>query len=80
MRSVLVAVVALGLAGCTDDSGARRTLESSGYTDIQVGGWSPMACDEKDTFTNTFEATNPQGKRVHGVVCCGLLKSCTVRF
>lgn len=31
-------------------------------------------------FTTGFVATNPQGMRVEGVVCCGWLKSCTVRF
>lgn len=31
-------------------------------------------------FQTGFVAKNPAGKRVEGVVCCGVLKACTVRF
>lgn len=59
---------------------SRAALEKSGYKDIEITGYSPFSCDEKDSFSTGFKATNPVGQRVEGVVCCGLLKNCTVRF
>lgn len=75
-RLILVAL----LAGCTAPDRARETLDNSGYTNIEIGGWAAFGCGESDTYKNHFTATNPNGKRVEGVVCCGLYKGCTVRF
>jgi hypothetical protein len=66
--------------GCTDDSSTRKTLQNAGYTDIQTTGYSMFSCSDSDTFSTGFTAKNPKGVRVSGVVCCGLLKSCTIRF
>lgn len=68
------------LCGCTNESDSRRTLESSGYTDIEVGGYAWFSCGKGDDFATLFTAKNPAGQTVSGAVCCGLLKSCTVRF
>ena len=68
------------LIACSSPDAATETLQKSGYTDIVTDGWTPFACSEDDTFTTAFTATNPAGQKVEGVVCCGLLKSCTVRF
>lgn len=80
MKRLILA--ALLLAGCgADESNSRRTLESSGYTEISITGWAPLTCGKDDTFSTGFTAKNPQGRRVSGVVCCGLVfKGCTVRF
>lgn len=68
------------LLACSDDVAARRTLEAQGFSDITTSGFS-FGCGESDSYSTGFEATNPAGKRVSGVVCCGLvLKACTVRF
>lgn len=68
------------LAGCTAPGWSREALEKSGYTDIETGGYSWFGCGKDDEFSTKFSAVNPAGVRVSGVVCCGLLKSCTVRF
>lgn len=70
----------LTLAGCTDDEGSRRALESNGFTDIQLTGYELVGCGNDDQFSTGFTAKNSQGKRVSGVVCCGWWKNCTVRF
>ena len=77
----LMMVSALVFTSCTNESGARQTLENHGFTNIVTTGWSPFSCDEKDFSSTGFTATNPVGKRVSGVVCCGMIfKNCTVRF
>lgn len=78
----LLALLALLTAGCfTNESDTIRTLEASGYTDIQTTGYVPWTCGRDDTFHTGFAATNPAGRRVAGVVCCGAWgKGCTVRF
>ena len=68
------------LCSCTDESSSRHALESSGYTDIQITGWEPFSCLDSDTFATGFTAKNPQGTSVSGVVCCGWMKNCTIRF
>lgn len=66
--------------GCTDDANTVRTLQAHGFTDIQTTGYA-LGCSDSDTFATGFEATNAQGARVSGTVCCGVfLKGCTVRF
>ncbi len=83
-RVIVLAVVLMGLMiavlGCEDADRARATLEDYGFTNINVGGYEPFTCGDDYTFSNEFEATNPQHRRVHGVVCCGYLKGCTVKF
>ena len=71
---------ALLLCACTNETDSMRTLRSSGFRDVRLTGWAPLTCSDKDTFSTGFEATNPAGERVSGVVCCGILKNCTVRF
>lgn len=73
-------IASLLLVSCTDEARTRQTLESSGFTDITVGGYDPFACGEHDYYNTQFTAKNPLGKMVSGTVCCGALKSCTVRF
>lgn len=83
MRKLII-IAAFLLASCaqtSSDSPAAETLRKSGYTDIELTGWSPFKCDEKDTFSSGFRAKNSNGSTVEGVVCCGLIfKGCTVRF
>lgn len=73
--------IAILLTACTNSSNAKRTLEDAGYTEVRTTGYGgPMACGEDDWSTTSFEALNPAGnKNVKGVVCCGLIKGCTIR-
>jgi hypothetical protein len=65
-----------------DDDRARQAIESSGFRDVQLGGADGLACAEAESSRH-FAATNPQGKRVEGTVCCGVTgigKGCTLRW
>lgn len=68
------------LSGCTDNTGAKRALEAHGFHDIQLNGYAYFGCSDNDYFNTAFSAKNGNNQTVSGVVCCGLLKSCTVRF
>jgi len=76
----LAVVVALLALGCTDEERTRSTLEQAGYSEIRTGGYGWASCGRDDNYATEFTATNPAGRRVSGVVCCGVVKSCTVRF
>ena len=77
----LFAILILLAASCTDEESTISTLQKSGYTNIKIGDYAWFDCSENDFFRTRFSATNVNGERVEGVVCCGLLfKSCTVRF
>lgn len=66
--------------GCTDDQKARSVLQKQGFTNITITGYVFAACSDDDYTHTGFEAKNAQGQPVSGVVCCGFLKSCTVRW
>jgi hypothetical protein len=68
------------LTGCTDELRATETLRKSGFTEIRTTGFELWGCSDDDVFQTGFRAKNVQGQQVNGVVCCGLMKSCTVRF
>lgn len=75
------AIIALfGMIGCTDEDGAYQLLFREGYTNIQFTGYDWMACSEDDTYHTGFKATNMKGNQVSGVVCCGYIKACTIRY
>ena len=69
-----------GVVSCTDESDTRRTLDAHGFSDIQTQGYGWFACSKNDTYATKFTAKNPKGQPVSGVVCCGIVKNCTVRF
>lgn len=77
----IIAVSMLCLGGCTNESKTVEALENAGYTKIQTKGYSLFGCGENDGMYHTkFEATNPNGKRVKGTVCCGMMTGCVIRF
>jgi hypothetical protein len=79
-KSLLIASLIALLAGCTDETAARKALTASGFKDIKITGYSFFGCDKHDTFSTGFEATGPTGQEVSGVVCSGWLKGATIRF
>ena len=80
LRLATLIAAASTLSACTDRDGATRVLEAAGYSDIRVGGWAPLTCDDKgDSFATSFAATGPTGIRVSGAVCGGFLKGNTIR-
>jgi hypothetical protein len=80
---LLVAIVACGGAG---DDGYNAVV-SAGFDNVVIGDaaiWY-SGCGRDDSYNSYFTATNAQGRRVSGVVCCGTGagcggKACTVRF
>ena len=81
---VAMVVILGGLAICnssTDiDDRALGVLDAAGFSQVELEGIAWLSCGEHDTFSRKFSATNPRGRRVSGVVCCGYSKMCTVRF
>lgn len=69
----------LAISSCTDEGSSRKALEDEGYTNITFNGYDPFACSDEDSFSTLFVADSPNGKRVSGVVCCGITKACTIR-
>ncbi|MET3232228.1 UNVERIFIED_ORG: hypothetical protein ABIC54_004433 [Burkholderia sp. 1263] len=79
-RIAMVLAVLTLLAACTDETAARKALAGSGFTDINITGYSYFGCDKHDTFSTGFEARGPSGQFVSGVVCSGWMKGATIRF
>lgn len=79
--TIFAFITAVTLSACTvSDSEARSVLKKAGYTNIEIGGYDMFACSDEDTFASQFTATNANGMKIHGTVCCGWLKSCTIRY
>lgn len=69
------------LSGCVVGSGtAEVAVKNAGYANIEVQGLAPFSCGDDDLTGRHFRALAPNGQPVEGVVCCGILKSCTLRF
>jgi hypothetical protein len=59
--TVFMIVTAMVAIGCTDDNATISTLNKSGYTDIEITGYSFWECGQDDTFHTGFRAKNPKG-------------------
>ena len=59
-----------------------QAVQAMGFKDVRLEGSAAFQCDDKDSFLNStgFVAKNINNVEVHGVVCCGWIKSCTVMF
>lgn len=83
---VVIGVLALALLAAAtvalyaDDSDDLRAVRAAGYTDVRIGGWAPFACSDSDVTSKRFSARDGDGRPVAGVVCCGFLKKCTIRW
>jgi len=80
---VLVVLLGFAMRTCEVDEGAAlRTIHSAGFADPKIGGYDAWECGGGEA-SRSFEATNPRGDRVQGVVCCsfsGCTKACTLRW
>lgn len=64
------------------DQRALATLQAAGYHDALLGGADALACSEGESSRH-FTATNVEGRRIEGTVCCwvtGAGKGCTLGF
>lgn len=80
MKKIAFIAIILSLISCTDEPRSREALRKSGFTDVKITGYSWFACADSDDFHTGFQAKNSQGEIVEGTVCCGIAKSCTIRF
>ena len=71
----LAAVLALG---CADSEGARRALETDGYSQIEITGWRLNSCPPASSAATGFAARHPLGHPVTGYVCGGLYGGDTI--
>jgi len=78
-KIILISITAL-LMSCTDEKGAKKTLENSGYTNVSVGGYGLFGGSKDDVYCTKFTATSPNGNRVTGVVTSGWFKGHTIRL
>jgi len=80
-KFIAILVIGLFCTACSDPNTARRALDSMGFTQIETLGWTFFnGCGKDDSFATRFQAKNPNGKPVSGVVCNGWFKGATVRF
>jgi len=80
MKRVFVALILLTLASCTDEIGARKTLERNNYKIINVGGYAWFGGSNNDLYCTKFKAIAPNGDTVTGMVTKGLFKGNTIRL
>lgn len=79
MKKIAISLLFL-LVSCIAPDRSRAVLEKSGFKNIEITGYQWFACGQDDGFSTGFVAQNANGQYVDGTVCCGLFKSCTVRF
>ena len=82
MKKIVSAIaLAILIAGCTDEDGARRAVEAMGFKNVKTTGYSMFSCGRDDGYATGFEAVSADGtRRVTGTVCSGWFKGATVRF
>lgn len=66
--------------GCTRSADAKRILEQSGYTNVEITGYRPFMAGNGDTFSTGFKAKAPNGQIVTGAVTGGWIKGSTIRL
>ncbi len=84
---ILGAITLLTSAGCgsfVDEGKALRAVKDDGYTDASITDRHVIVpgmfgCDDKDSVGFDVKATNVNGTKVKLIVCCGLIKACTIR-
>ena len=78
-KLIYLFVFILALSACTDEQGARKTLERNGYKVVEVGGYD-LFSDCKDPYQTKFKAIAPNGEAVTGTVTKGILKGSVIRL
>jgi hypothetical protein len=85
VAGLVIAIVAFAIEGNAVPAGDQRAIgavEAQGFRDVLLGGPELLACAPNESSRH-FSATNPNGKRVEGTVCCGIsgaAKGCTLRW
>lgn len=91
IRRRIIGAISLALymvCGCVDQDTAERVLANHGVQNVELRGYAFGQCSEDDMFASEFSGTRREITAsgdvvevpVSGVICCGLIKLCTVRF
>jgi hypothetical protein len=84
-----MALLFLFISGCgVDPETAQRVLHNHGIENVRVGDYAFGQCSRDDTFASYFSGERRDISEdgtvemipVEGVICCGIIKLCTVRF
>jgi len=67
------------ISSCTNKQLSEKILNEQGYTKIKMKGYSLFSCSRDDWSHTKFEAI-ANNHKVNGVVCCDVMKNCTIRF
>lgn len=82
---IVLVLATMSRGAFADEQVAIRTLETQGYSNLQITEhvWFAVGfrgCDKNDAARFTARATNPAGKQVEVCVCTGLFfKGGTIR-
>lgn len=79
MKYLLLVILLPLLVSCTDEPRSLRVLKEAGYSNVTLMGYAWWACSDSDTYSTSFTAKGPTGVPTQGAVCCGNMKSCTIR-
>ena len=74
------AMICFGFGEGGPEGMALEAAEASGIASPEIEGWAWFACSEDDTFSYKVSGTNVRGDDITATVCCGIVKSCTVRY
>jgi hypothetical protein len=77
---LILAIIVFTLTSCTDEVGAKKTLDRNNYKPIAVGGYGFFAGSDGDIYKTNFKAVAPNGDTVTGCVTKGVFKGSTIRL
>lgn len=79
-NKTLLICLAMTFVSCTAPDQARRVLDESGYSEVQLTGYRWFTCGENDVYHDGFIARGPTGRSVKGTICAGWFKGATIRL
>jgi len=83
--AIVVFLFVLGRGFLVDENTAIRAVNGTGVQSLEIVETHPVmpvfwGCDQRDAAGFEWTGYNGAGQKVDGIVCCGVLKSCTVRY
>lgn len=76
-KILIIVSLATLLTGCYDTDTATAVLDDSGYTEVQITGYSFLSCPDDAVYSTGFRAYNTAGNFVTGAVCSDVLATDT---
>jgi|688.fasta_scaffold2019002_1 hypothetical protein len=77
---IVIIAIALSPYYRVDILGATKTLKSSGYSPLEVGGYDWFSGSKSDFYSTKFKAISPSKDTVTGTVTKGFFKGSTIRL